>query len=165
MASASDPDWFSRAVALAAFGVSLLTFVWTRLDKRRERKAAERGDLPSVILRWNNKIDGDGWYTLKLGFRGISQNIKIDKVSVIRPRGSMIANWNGSIRGPAAAAISPGWLFHAGTNPVYGADAATAHLHLKAKGDIGRIVRLKVEGRFLDGAMKKFEIPLAAECE
>jgi hypothetical protein len=165
MATPTDPDWFSRIISLAAFAVSFLTFIWTRLDKRRDRKSAERAGLPSVIMRWNSKIDGEGWYTLRLGFRDLNQNIKIDKVSVIKPRRSVIANWNGSVRSAAASTISPKWQFHAGPNPVHGADAVSAHLHLKTEGDVGHTVRLKIEGRFLEGAMKKFEIPLIAERE
>ena|SRR6478735_9653188 len=91
MASA-DPDWFARIVSVLAFGISAATLIWSRLDKRRERKATDQASQPTVQMQWNPQVDGEGWYTLKLVFRDLSKPVLFDRVSVKSP--APIANRN-----------------------------------------------------------------------
>jgi hypothetical protein len=159
---ASDPDWFARAVSALAFGVSAATLIWSRIDKRRERKAAEQADQPTVQMRWNPQIDDEGWYTLKLDFRDINRGIRFDRVSVLSPRRSTIATWNGSVRGPSGEVISPGWEFPAAINPPNGGAAVVAHLHFRTATEGVNAIEVELKGRFLSGSMKPFEMTVAS---
>ncbi|KRR09564.1 hypothetical protein CQ12_13840 [Bradyrhizobium jicamae] len=163
----ADPDWFARAASGIALLISGATFIWTRVDKHRERKAAERAGLPSITLRWNPAADHQGWYSLKLTFRNITQSVRIDRVSLMRPRRSLIATWGGGtppVRGLSGKMIEPKWEFHAAPNPVHGEAAATTHLQLKTTEDhAGAKVKIKLEGRYLHGAMTPFEMTVASQ--
>jgi hypothetical protein len=166
------PDSLARVASLIAVGISAIsvaisaaTFIWTRLNKRREREAAAKAALPSMMMSWNPVIDSEGWYTLKLSLRDISQSVRINQVTVVRPHSAVIATWNGSFRGPSGAMIDPKWEFRAAPNPTHGQDAETAHLHLRTKGDVEEEIEIKLKGRRVHGAMAPFELTIVAQRE
>jgi hypothetical protein len=41
-------DWFARTIALVTGALSILTFIWTRIDKWRERSAVKAAKTPIV---------------------------------------------------------------------------------------------------------------------
>ena len=64
-------DWFARTVSALAFVVALAAFIWGRVDKHMERKAARAARDPSVdldITRGNRVGNYD--YELKIINRG-----------------------------------------------------------------------------------------------
>lgn len=65
--SPAAPDWWARGGAIAAFLVSVLTLIFARADKRRERKAADQANKPTCELELNPD-DNERWdYTAELG--------------------------------------------------------------------------------------------------
>ena len=59
-------DWFARTVSGLAFLVALAAFVWGRVDKYRERKAAKAAKDPSLDIDVAGPRDGPFAYELKI---------------------------------------------------------------------------------------------------
>jgi hypothetical protein len=135
------------------------------LDKRWERQAAAKASLPTVRTRFNPGVDNDGNHPLKVGFRDVDRPITFNECRVIKPRGAVIATWNGKERGRESSTISVDWTFDAMPNPVHGSAAFTAVLHLKTNGDPGRRVELELSGFFRDGSMSPVKLPVVARVD
>lgn len=160
-----EPDLFARVVSGFALAISVLTLIWSRLDKHRDREAARLAGLPSARMHFNPAIDGDGWYALKISFRDLNHGVRFDRARVVRPRRSTIATWNGSLRGPSGPTIPLQWEFAAGPNPVYGEASAVAYLHLRSASNPGTQIEIQLEGRFLNWAMTPFEMTIIARTD
>jgi hypothetical protein len=75
------PDWFARGLSVLSFLVALAALIWTRVDKWRERKAAEKANLPTGRLYWNPHIDQTGRYILKFEFGDVKVPVKFTEAS------------------------------------------------------------------------------------
>ncbi|MBT1512732.1 hypothetical protein KIP88_19720 [Bradyrhizobium sp. SRL28] len=159
---AGETDFFARAVSGLALAISAATFIWSRLDKRWERQAAAKAVLPTVRMRFNSNVDEDGYHLLKVGFRNMGRAITFNGCRVLKPRGAVIANWNGKERGKEGSTIRLDWTFDASPNPVHGSDAFTAVLHIKTNGNPGSRIELELSGFFRDGSMGPVELRVAA---
>jgi hypothetical protein len=64
-------DWFARTISLLAFVVAFIAFIWGRVDKYLERKAAREARDPSVDLDiTKGRRRGNYDYELKIINRG-----------------------------------------------------------------------------------------------
>jgi hypothetical protein len=160
-----ETDLFARVVSGIALAISAATFIWSRLDKRWERQAAAKAGLPTARMRFNSKVDNDGYYPLKVGFRDMGRAITFNECRLIKPRGAVIATWNGKERGKEGSTIPLDWTFDMTPNPVHGSDAVSASMHLKTNGDPGSRIELELSGFFRDGSMSPVKLRVAAPFE
>jgi hypothetical protein len=157
-------EW-ALVISIFSALISAATFVWSRLDKRWERQAAAKAGLPTVRARFNPKADNDGYHPLKVGFRDMSRSITFNECRVIKPRGAVIATWDGKERGKEGSTIPVDWTFDMSPNPYHGADVYSASLHLKTNGDLGNRIELELSGFFRDGSLSPVKLPVAARVD
>jgi len=154
----SDPDWWARAISGIALLISAATFIWTRIDKRRDRKASEQALLPTIRMTWNPRIDERDWYTLSVAFRDLQRGIRFDRARVIKPRGAILANV-GALNAPerGGPSIPIDWELQVVVNPIMG-DAVKTQLYFRPPSEADQDVTILLEGHFLSGTMKPIKM-------
>jgi hypothetical protein len=131
----------------------LATLIWTRVDKWRERKAAEKANLPTGRLYWNPHIDQTGWYTLKFEFGDVKVPLKITEASA--SSGTLTTATSDGDRLVEGRTIPLQWRFE--VNPKH-----VAHLCFRPAKTHQKALTVKLRGRFQTGLMLPVKLKLTA---